>query len=59
MDQSPLIIAQNHVRNAANAPNPAAAGLEHEQAAGHFAAAAKSTGNLEVSSSPAITKTRF
>ncbi|KAL8801152.1 MAG: hypothetical protein Q9182_004657 [Xanthomendoza sp. 2 TL-2023] len=49
MDQSPLIIAQNHVRNAANAPNPAAAGLEHEQAAGHFATAAKSTKNLEAS----------
>ncbi|KAL8683600.1 MAG: hypothetical protein Q9224_006671, partial [Gallowayella concinna] len=41
--------AQNHVRNAANAPNPAAAGLEHEQAAAQFAAAAKSTGNLEAS----------
>lgn len=40
--------AQNHARNAATAPNPAAAGLEHEHAAGHFAAAAKSTTNLEV-----------
>ncbi|KAL8895626.1 MAG: hypothetical protein Q9192_003530 [Flavoplaca navasiana] len=47
MEQSPLIIAQNHARNAATAPNPAAAGVEHEQAAGHFAAAAKSTTNLE------------
>ncbi|KAI4246185.1 MAG: hypothetical protein L6R40_002138 [Gallowayella cf. fulva] len=41
--------AQTHVRNAANAPNPAAAGAEHEQAAAQFAAAAKGTSNLEAS----------
>lgn len=41
--------AQNHARNAANAPNPALAATEHEQAASQFAAAAKTTGNLEVS----------
>ncbi|KAI4277095.1 MAG: hypothetical protein L6R38_005506 [Xanthoria sp. 2 TBL-2021] len=47
MEQSPLIVAQTHARNAATAPNPAAAALEHEQAAGQFAAAAKGTTNLE------------
>ncbi|KAL9580424.1 MAG: hypothetical protein Q9203_006308 [Teloschistes exilis] len=49
MEHSPLIKAQSHARNAANAPNPALAATEHEQAAGHFAAAAKTTGNLEAS----------
>ncbi|KAL9026845.1 MAG: hypothetical protein Q9196_004546 [Gyalolechia fulgens] len=48
MEQSPVIIAQNHARNAATAPNPAAAGAEHELAAGQFAAAAMSTGHPEV-----------
>ncbi|KAL8940379.1 MAG: hypothetical protein Q9216_002850 [Gyalolechia sp. 2 TL-2023] len=47
MEQSPVIIAQNHARNAANASNPAAAGAEHEQAASQFAAAAKSTNHPE------------
>ncbi|KAL9004724.1 MAG: hypothetical protein Q9188_002476, partial [Gyalolechia gomerana] len=47
MEQSPVIIAQNHARNATTAPNPAAAGAEHEQAAGQFAAAAKSTRHPE------------
>ncbi|CAL8583609.1 hypothetical protein XPA_009230 [Xanthoria parietina] len=47
MEQSPLIVAQTHARNAATAPNPAAAAIEHEQAAGQFAAAAKGTANLE------------
>ncbi|KAL8671893.1 MAG: hypothetical protein Q9168_003630 [Polycauliona sp. 1 TL-2023] len=47
MEQSPLIIAQNHARNAVTAPNPAAARVEHEHAATHFAAAAKGTTNLE------------
>lgn len=42
--------AQSHARNAANAPTPALAATEHEQAAGQFAAAAKTTGNLEVES---------
>ncbi|KAL8632538.1 hypothetical protein Q9189_001690 [Teloschistes chrysophthalmus] len=42
-------MAQNHARNAANAPNPALAATEHEQAASQFAAAAKTTGNLEAS----------
>ncbi|KAL8644921.1 MAG: hypothetical protein Q9226_007526 [Calogaya cf. arnoldii] len=49
MEQSPLMIAQNHARNAATAPNPAAAEVEHEQAAAHFAAAAKGTTNQEAS----------
>ncbi|KAL8687154.1 MAG: hypothetical protein Q9218_006594, partial [Villophora microphyllina] len=49
MEQSSLFKAQNHARNAANAPNPAAAAAEHEQAAAQFAAAAKTTGNLEAS----------
>ncbi|KAL8901176.1 MAG: hypothetical protein Q9207_005335 [Kuettlingeria erythrocarpa] len=48
MEQSPLIIAQTHARNAAAALNPAAAGNEHEQAAGQFAAAAKGTKHPEV-----------
>ncbi|KAL8993519.1 MAG: hypothetical protein Q9169_006289 [Polycauliona sp. 2 TL-2023] len=47
MEQAPVILAQTHARNVANAPNPAAARVEHEQAAVHFAAAAKSTSNLE------------
>ncbi|KAL8834794.1 MAG: hypothetical protein Q9170_003590, partial [Blastenia crenularia] len=40
-------IAQNHARNAVNAPNSAAAGVEHEQAAGQFAAAANNTKHPE------------
>ncbi|KAL8709893.1 MAG: hypothetical protein Q9225_007386, partial [Loekoesia sp. 1 TL-2023] len=47
MEQSPVIIAQNHARNAANAPNPTAAEAEHEQAADQFAAAAKGTKHPE------------
>ncbi|KAL8782906.1 MAG: hypothetical protein Q9213_005018 [Squamulea squamosa] len=49
MEKSPLIIAHAHARNAAIAPNPAAAEAEHEQAASQFAAAAKGTSNLEAS----------
>ncbi|KAL8918934.1 MAG: hypothetical protein Q9172_005202 [Xanthocarpia lactea] len=49
MEQSPLIIAQTHARNATNAPDPATARVEHEQAADQFAAAAKGTSNLEAS----------
>ncbi|KAL9600699.1 MAG: hypothetical protein Q9219_003029 [cf. Caloplaca sp. 3 TL-2023] len=47
MEQSPVISAQNHARNAANASNPAAAGTEHEHAATHFAAAADGTKHPE------------
>ncbi|KAI4117326.1 MAG: hypothetical protein LQ345_002415 [Seirophora villosa] len=47
MEQSPLILAQTHARNAANAPDSAAAGAEHEQAAGQFAVAAKGTKHPE------------
>ncbi|KAL8754913.1 MAG: hypothetical protein Q9184_004958 [Pyrenodesmia sp. 2 TL-2023] len=47
MEQSPVVIAQTHARNAATALNPAAAGNEHEQAACKFAAAAKATKHPE------------
>ncbi|KAL8772744.1 MAG: hypothetical protein Q9209_002089 [Squamulea sp. 1 TL-2023] len=49
MEQSPFIKAHAHARNAAIAPNPAAAGVEYEQAASQFAAAAEGTSNLEAS----------
>ena len=45
---TPFLQAQTHARNATNAPDPATARVEHEQAADQFAAAAKGTSNLEV-----------
>ncbi|KAI4129424.1 MAG: hypothetical protein LQ338_002264 [Usnochroma carphineum] len=47
MEQSPVVIAWDHARNAANAPDPAAARIEHEHAARQFALAAKATKHPE------------
>jgi len=51
MEQAPLTLAQNHVRNAVAATansDVSTASAEHELAAQQFATAAKTTGNPEV-----------